>query len=132
MCWTGDGKRKVRRDGIDRHTEPQIRLGCRTQGLRHEDRWRTMFLALPNVTMSNGFMMEIFRNGLAAEQQFRPPDQLVPTRRRGRKPIGHCHAVQTDQLIGVGGTIKLALWECRERSPSKGPLTSCEWVRTDR
>jgi len=76
-------------------------------------------LALPNVTMGNGFMMEMFRtdwlvNGSSVRQinWF----QLDA----GAVTDWHCHAVQTDQLIGVGGTIKLALWDGRDGSPSKG------------
>src|SRR5690242_4235700 len=32
----------------------------------------------------------------------------------------HCHADQTDHIVGVSGTIKLALWDDRENSPTKG------------
>jgi dTDP-4-dehydrorhamnose 3,5-epimerase len=32
----------------------------------------------------------------------------------------HCHDRQTDHLVGVGGAIKLALWDMRDDSPTKG------------
>jgi len=32
----------------------------------------------------------------------------------------HCHAEQTDHIVGVSGTIKLALWDDRKDSPTKG------------
>ena len=32
----------------------------------------------------------------------------------------HCHEGQVDHLVGVGGNIKLALWDGREGSPSRG------------
>ena len=32
----------------------------------------------------------------------------------------HCHTKQSDHLIGVGGNIKLALWDGRDESASKG------------
>ena len=32
----------------------------------------------------------------------------------------HRHAIQTDHLVGVGGNIRLALWDGREDSPTRG------------
>ena len=32
----------------------------------------------------------------------------------------HAHARQTDHIVGMGGNIKLALWDARDVSPTKG------------
>ena len=38
----------------------------------------------------------------------------------------HCHSKQTDHIIGVTGNIKLALWDNRKDSPTRG---ACEVLR---
>ena len=74
---------------------------------------------LGNVLTRSGFMTEIFRTdwpvvGISVRQVNWV--QLNP----GAVTDWHAHAGQTDHLVGVSGTIKLALWDGREDSPTKG------------
>lgn len=74
---------------------------------------------LGNVITRSGFMTEIFRTdwsivGITVRQVNWV--QLNP----GAVTDWHIHAKQTDHLVGVGGNIKLALWDGRESSPSHG------------
>lgn len=74
---------------------------------------------LGNVITRSGFMTEIFRVDWAAGNiTVRQINwaELNP----GGITDWHAHAKQTDRLIGVGGNIKLALWDGREASPTKG------------
>ena len=80
---------------------------------------------LGNIITRSGWMAEVFRTdwpavGISARQINWV--QLNP----GAVTDWHCHIGQTDHLIGVGGNIKLALWDGRDESPSKG---SSEIVR---
>ena len=74
---------------------------------------------LGNVITRSGFMTEIFRIdwpaiGITVRQINWV--QLNP----GAVTDWHAHAKQTDHLIGVGGNIKLALWDGRDDSPTRG------------
>ena len=74
---------------------------------------------LGNVITRSGFMTEIFRTdwpviGITVRQINWV--QLNP----GAVTDWHVHAKQTDHLIGVGGNIKVALWDGRKSSPSHG------------
>ncbi len=67
----------------------------------------------------SGFMTEIFRTdwsvvGISVRQINWV--QLNP----GAVTDWHAHASQIDHLVGVGGNIKLVLWDGRDASPSKG------------
>jgi dTDP-4-dehydrorhamnose 3,5-epimerase len=74
---------------------------------------------LGNVITRSGWMTELFRTdwpavGIAVRQINWVA--LNP----GAVTDWHCHTGQTDHLIGVGGNIKLALWDGRKDSPTKG------------
>ena len=74
---------------------------------------------LGNVLTRSGFMTEIFRTdwpvvGITVRQVNWV--QLNP----GAVTDWHAHAKQTDHLVGIGGNIKLALWDGRDSSPTKG------------
>jgi len=74
---------------------------------------------LGNVLTRSGFMTEVFRTdwsviGITVRQVNWV--QLNP----GAVTDWHAHAKQTDHLVGVGGNIKLALWDGRDSSPTKG------------
>lgn len=74
---------------------------------------------LGNVLTRSGWMTEVFRTdwpGVATEVRQVNWVELNP----GAVTDWHVHAAQTDHIIGVGGNIKLALWDGRERSPTKG------------
>src|ERR1044072_2674962 len=76
-------------------------------------------LRLPNTTLHDGFMMELFRTDWPAIGN--AVRQINWFQLRGEAVTGwHCHAAHTDHLIGVAGTIKLALWDGRDTSPSRG------------
>jgi dTDP-4-dehydrorhamnose 3,5-epimerase len=76
-------------------------------------------LDLGNVMTRSGWMLEVFRADWPASpiavQQVNWVE-LAP----GAVTDWHCHSQQTDRLIGVGGNIKLALWDGRDESPTKG------------
>jgi len=74
---------------------------------------------LGNVITRSGFMTEVFRTDW--------PEVQVTVRQvnwvelnPGAVTDWHMHAGQTDHLVGVGGNIKLALWDGRDDSPTKG------------
>ena len=74
---------------------------------------------LGNVMTKSGYMTELFRAdwseiGITAKQV-----NWVQLNAHGVTDW-HCHAQQTDHLVGVGGNIKLALWDGREGSATKG------------
>jgi dTDP-4-dehydrorhamnose 3,5-epimerase len=74
---------------------------------------------LGNVITRSGFMTEIFRSDWSAmDVSVRQVNwvQLNP----GAVTDWHVHSRQTDHLVGVGGNIKLALWDGRENSSTKG------------
>jgi len=74
---------------------------------------------LGNVITRSGFMTEVFRaDWPAMDISVRQVNwvQLNP----GAVTDWHAHSKQTDHLIGVGGNIKLALWDGRENSSTKG------------
>jgi dTDP-4-dehydrorhamnose 3,5-epimerase len=74
---------------------------------------------LGNVLTRSGWMAEVFRSdwplGDVTVRQINWVE-LNP----GAVTDWHCHHVQTDHLIGVGGIIKLALWDGRETSSTLG------------
>jgi dTDP-4-dehydrorhamnose 3,5-epimerase len=74
---------------------------------------------LGNVITRSGFMTEIFRTdwsvvGITVQQVNWV--QLNP----GAVTDWHAHAKQIDHLVGVSGNIKLALWDGRDGSATKG------------
>jgi len=74
---------------------------------------------LGNVITRSGFMTEVFRAdwpviGVTVRQVNWV--QLNP----GAVTDWHFHSEQTDHIVGVGGNIKLALWDGRDNSPTKG------------
>jgi dTDP-4-dehydrorhamnose 3,5-epimerase len=74
---------------------------------------------LGNVITRSGFMTEIFRTdwsviGITVRQVNWV--ELNP----GAVTDWHAHSKQTDHLVGVGGNIKLALWDNRDNSQTKG------------
>jgi len=74
-------------------------------------------LELGNVLTRSGWMMELFRqdwNGIKMVPQQINWVELSPN----GVTDWHRHASQTDHLVGVGGVIKLALWDGRADSPS--------------
>lgn len=74
---------------------------------------------LGNVPTRSGWMTEIFRSDWpVVDITVRQVNwvELSP----GAVTDWHRHAAQTDHLIGVGGMIKLALWDGRDTSPTKG------------
>lgn len=74
---------------------------------------------LGNVITRSGFMTEVFRTDWpVVDISVRQVNwvQLNP----GAVTDWHAHAKQTDHLIGVGGSLKLALWDGRDSSPTKG------------
>jgi len=74
---------------------------------------------LANVLTRSGWMTELFRSdwpGVGAAVRQINWVQLNP----GAVTDWHCHTGQTDHLVGVGGNIKLALWDGREGSASRG------------
>lgn len=75
---------------------------------------------LGNVMTRSGWMVEVFRTdwsaaGSSTVQQVNWVE-LAP----GAVTDWHCHREQTDHLIGVGGNVKLALWDGRDDSPTRG------------
>jgi dTDP-4-dehydrorhamnose 3,5-epimerase len=76
-------------------------------------------IELGNVLTRSGWMAEVFRTDwpmLDAKPQQVNWVQLNP----GAVTDWHAHAGQTDHIIGVGGNIKLALWDGRDGSPTRG------------
>jgi dTDP-4-dehydrorhamnose 3,5-epimerase len=74
---------------------------------------------LGNVITRSGWMCEIFRtdrpaSGIAVRQVNWV--QLNP----GAVTDWHAHARQTDRIVGIGGNIKLALWDTRKSASSHG------------
>lgn len=75
-------------------------------------------LELGNVLTRSGWMAEVFRTDWAVgTNSVRQVNwvELNP----GAVTDWHCHEEQTDHLVGVGGNIKLALWDGRTGSSSK-------------
>ncbi|MFI5034001.1 MAG: cupin domain-containing protein [Reyranellales bacterium] len=74
---------------------------------------------LGNVLTRSGSLLEIFRKdwpSIAIGVQQVNWVQLNP----GSVTDWHRHALQIDHLVGVGGTIRLALWDGRADSPTQG------------
>src|SRR5438874_3757 len=74
---------------------------------------------LGNILTRSGWMMEVFRSD-HAEVKIEPRQvnyvQLSPN----GVTDWHRHHLQIDHLIGVGGTVKLVLWDGRKDSPTQG------------
>lgn len=76
-------------------------------------------LELGNVLTRSGWMMEVYRTDWPVGTN--PVRQVNWVELNPRAVTDwHCHEHQTDHLIGVGGSIKLALWDDREGSPTRG------------
>ena len=74
-------------------------------------------LELGNVLTRSGWMAEVFRSdweGIAITPAQVNWVELSP----GGLTDWHRHTQQTDHLVGVGGVVKLALWDGREGSPT--------------
>ena len=74
---------------------------------------------LGNIITRSGFMTEVFRaDWTVAEITVRQVNwvQLNP----GAVTDWHAHSEQIDHLVGVSGNIKVALWDGRDTSPTKG------------
>ena len=74
---------------------------------------------LGNIITRSGFMTELFRTdwpviGITVRQINWV--ELNP----GAVTDWHAHSKQTDHIVGVSGNIKLALWDGRDDSPTKG------------
>jgi dTDP-4-dehydrorhamnose 3,5-epimerase len=72
-----------------------------------------------NILTRSGSLTEVFRIDW--------PGLCIPVRQvnwallsPGAVTDWHAHSKQTDHIVGVGGNIKLALWDDRNSSPTKG------------
>jgi dTDP-4-dehydrorhamnose 3,5-epimerase len=74
---------------------------------------------LGNVITRSGFITEVFRTDWPVVSISVRQVNWVQLN-AGAVTDWHCHNGQTDHLIGVSGNIKLALWDGREDSSSKG------------
>ncbi len=105
MPWVGARDVQTTASGGARTASPSI------SGVRiHE---------IGNVLTRSGILTEIFRTDwadIAISVRQVNWVQLNP----GAITDWHMHTAQTDHLIGVGGNIKLALWDGRSSSPTKG------------
>jgi dTDP-4-dehydrorhamnose 3,5-epimerase len=72
---------------------------------------------LGNVLTRSGWMMELFRKDWDGIEMTPLQVNWVQLNSNGVTDW-HRHAQQTDHLIGVGGNIRLALWDGREGSPT--------------
>ena len=75
-------------------------------------------LELGNVLTRSGWMTELFRKDWGGVQIVPQQINWVELSPNGVTDW-HRHAIQTDHLIGVGGVIKLALWDERAASPTR-------------
>jgi dTDP-4-dehydrorhamnose 3,5-epimerase len=74
---------------------------------------------LGNVLTRSGTLTEVFR--IDWPQLVGPVRQINWVQLNpGAVTDWHAHARQTDHIVGVGGNIKLALWDGRDGSPTKG------------
>jgi dTDP-4-dehydrorhamnose 3,5-epimerase len=76
-------------------------------------------LELGNILTRSGWMLEVFRADWPAAGTSPLQVNYVQLSPNGVTDW-HCHDRQTDRLVGVGGAIKLALWDMRDGSPTKG------------
>jgi dTDP-4-dehydrorhamnose 3,5-epimerase len=74
---------------------------------------------LGNVITRSGFITEVFRTDWPVVSIAVRQVNWVQLN-AGAVTDWHCHNGQTDHLIGVSGNVKLALWDGREDSSSKG------------
>ncbi|MBM3778147.1 MAG: hypothetical protein FJW23_07890 [Acidimicrobiia bacterium] len=74
---------------------------------------------LGNVLTRSGFMTEICRSDWA-EVGITVRQVNWVCLNPGAVTDWHVHRRQTDRIIGVGGSIRLALWDGREQSPTCG------------
>ena len=74
---------------------------------------------LGNVLTRSGFMTEIFRTDWAGHAIGVRQVNWVQLNPAGVTDW-HAHARQTDRIVGVGGVIKLALWDGRSASATRG------------
>jgi dTDP-4-dehydrorhamnose 3,5-epimerase len=74
---------------------------------------------LGNVLTRSGWMAEVFRTDWP-EVQITVRQVTWVELAPGAVTDWHRHADQTDHLVGVGGRIKVALWDEREKSPTRG------------
>ena len=74
---------------------------------------------LGNVLTRSGFMTEVFRSDWPLPDiEVRQVNWMLLN--PGGVTDWHVHAKQTDHLVGVAGAIRLALWDGRDGSPTKG------------
>jgi dTDP-4-dehydrorhamnose 3,5-epimerase len=76
-------------------------------------------LELGNILTRSGWMLEVFRADWPVAGTSPLQVNFVQLNPNGITDW-HCHDRQTDRLVGVGGAIKLALWDMRDGSPTKG------------
>jgi dTDP-4-dehydrorhamnose 3,5-epimerase len=74
---------------------------------------------LGNVLTRSGWMAEVFRSDWPVTDNAIRQVNWVELN-AGAVTDWHCHSKQTDHLVGVGGNIKLALWDGRDDSATRG------------
>ncbi len=74
---------------------------------------------LGNVLTRSGSLLELFRNDWS-QAGFVPAQVNWVQLNAAGVTDWHKHALQTDHLVGIGGNIRLALWDDRESSPTRG------------
>lgn len=74
---------------------------------------------LGNVLTRSGSLLELFRNDWS-DVGIVPAQVIWVQLNAGAVTDWHRHMKQTDHLVGVGGNIRLALWDGREESPTCG------------
>jgi dTDP-4-dehydrorhamnose 3,5-epimerase len=75
-------------------------------------------IELTNVLTRSGWVTELFRTDWPAIG-IQPRHVIFAQMNVGGVTDWHRHTKQTDHLIGIGGNIKLVLWDGREDSPTK-------------
>jgi dTDP-4-dehydrorhamnose 3,5-epimerase len=76
-------------------------------------------IELGNVLTRSGWMMEAYRTDWAVGTN--PVRQINWVELNPSAVTDwHCHEHQSDHIVGVGGPIKLVLWDDREGSPTRG------------
>jgi dTDP-4-dehydrorhamnose 3,5-epimerase len=77
---------------------------------------------MPNVITRNGVTTEVFRSEWKLDGG--TVAQIIHVWLRPRAiSAWHCHALQTDRIFVTDGTIKLALFDARGESPTRGRVT---------
>jgi dTDP-4-dehydrorhamnose 3,5-epimerase len=76
---------------------------------------------LGNILTRSGWMLELFRTDWPVVDVSPQQVNYVQLNPNGVTDW-HCHDRQVDHIIGVGGAIKLALWDTRDGSLTKGKV----------